>query len=114
MAKRGQICHKIVIFKSLGSPDPTHPHLGHLSEIKLFFYGFPEPFGEHGGDGGDMDADGNDGPLGVVCRAGLDSRPLLSLAPTPKPSTPSFSRSRIGPLTKINIFWSKWKIYLKK
>ena len=28
--KKDQICHKIVTFKSFGSPDPTHPHLGHL------------------------------------------------------------------------------------
>ena len=32
---------KTVIYKSLGSLDPTHPHLGQLYQIKQFFYGFP-------------------------------------------------------------------------
>ena len=31
-AKKGQMCHKTVIYKSLGPPDPTHRHLSQLSK----------------------------------------------------------------------------------
>ena len=34
--QKGQICHKKVIYKSLGPIDLTHPHLGQLSKIYIF------------------------------------------------------------------------------
>ena len=40
-AKRGQICHKTVIYKSLGSLVPVHLHLGQMYQIKQFFLRLP-------------------------------------------------------------------------